>query len=438
MFGQLQPSERRAVMAIGDAIAATAAVVLAIWTWTITAGVAMSPLVMRGYAWWFSFVPIWVMAMALNQVEGPYHAPKVLLSTLFRSSAWVLPCYLAAYFVGERDSLPRLIFLYAMWNACWLTLAVRAWAWWVLSRSQSQQRILVLSRHDTISDVRELFEQAGMGECKVEGFVSSVPPDAGGATHIVVATSDLPSTAIDELVQYQQRGVQVVDFARLYEDALHRIPIRHVEHSWVLTRLFSSSGLRSRSPMAKRALDLAGAGALLLLGAIPGVLVALLILADSGRPILYSQVRVGRGGRLFRITKFRTMWVDAEPNGPEWSRRQDPRVTRVGAWLRASHFDEWPNLCAVVRGDLSLVGPRPERPEFVTLLEREIPLYRARLAVVPGITGWAQVSSGYGDTLEEQAVKLEFDLYYAVNQSVWFDTVILLRTVGRILGMRGR
>ena len=438
MIGHLQYSERRAISGIADAIAAIGAVILAVWTWTFTAGVPMSPSVIRGHAWWLAFAPIWTIAIASTQVEGPSYTPKALVRTLLRSTGWLLACYLAAFFFGERGSLPRLIFLYTLWNAFWLTLASRAVAWWSLSRAQPQQRVLVLSRDESIVDVRQLFDEAGMGECVVEGFVSSVPLDPGFATHIVVATNDLPATTIDALIHQQQRGVQIVDFAQLYEDARRRIPVRHVDRSWVLTQLFSSLGFRSRSSMAKRAMDLAGAGVLLMLGAIPSLLVSLLILADSGRPLFYSQVRVGRGGRLFWLTKFRTMRVDAEPNGPEWSRRQDPRVTRVGAWLRASHFDEWPNIWAVLRGDMSLVGPRPERPEFVTLLEKEIPLYRARLAVNPGITGWAQVRSGYGDTIEDQAVKLEFDLYYAVYQSVWFDAMILLRTVGRMLGMRGR
>ena len=133
-----------------------------------------------------------------------------------------------------------------------------------------------------------------------------------------------------------------------------------------------------------------------------------------------------------------TVTMDAEPNGPQWSTAGDARITRVGRVLRRSHVDEFPQLLAVIRGDMSMVGPRPERPEFVELLEREVPLYRARLTVAPGLTGWAQINQGYTDSVDDSVAKLEYDLYYARHRSVWFDVEILINTVGRLLGWRGR
>ena len=132
------------------------------------------------------------------------------------------------------------------------------------------------------------------------------------------------------------------------------------------------------------------------------------------------------------------MRKDAETAGPQWSPENDPRITRVGRMLRRTHIDELPNLWAVLRGDMSMVGPRPERREFIDVLEQQAPLYRARLIVAPGLTGWAQVNTRYGDSVEGAMTKLEYDLYYVRHRSMWFDLSILVRTVGRMLLGRGR
>lgn len=438
MSRSLHPSERRAVLAVGDACAAAAAVGLAMWTWTITAGIEFSTAVVAGHLWWWAAVPVWTLALTSTRDGGAARTARALVGGLLRAAGWLFALYLVAYFWGGPDRLPRLLAIYILWNAIWLTVAARAVSAWVFAHSRFHQRALIVGAGEAAAEALALFDAPALRDVEVVGVVSEVPEAPESLTQVVVAMTEVSPAALDALMRCQARGIEVVTFVRLYEDVRRRIPIRHVGRAWVLSHLFSGAGLRERSPLAKRALDLVGACGLLLGGAMPALVTALLTLLDSGRPILYSQVRVGRGGRLFHITKFRTMRVDAERHGPQWSPEQDPRVTRVGKWLRATHFDEWPNLWAVLRGDMSLVGPRPERPEFVALLEAEVPLYRARLSVAPGLTGWAQVRTGYGDSVEDQAEKLEFDLYYAAHQSVWFDVSILARTVGRTLGRRGR
>jgi lipopolysaccharide/colanic/teichoic acid biosynthesis glycosyltransferase len=169
------------------------------------------------------------------------------------------------------------------------------------------------------------------------------------------------------------------------------------------------------------------------------LIIAPAIWLDSGRPILFGQRRMGRGGAPFKLIKFRTMAQDAEADGPpRWAGRRDPRVTRVGRFLRRTRLDELPNVVNVLRGEMSLVGPRPERPEFVAQLEREIPFYRTRLLVRPGLTGWAQVNYPYGDSVHGALEKLEYDLYYVKHRSLFFDLWILVRTVGTVVALRGR
>jgi lipopolysaccharide/colanic/teichoic acid biosynthesis glycosyltransferase len=164
---------------------------------------------------------------------------------------------------------------------------------------------------------------------------------------------------------------------------------------------------------------------------------ALLIKLESSGPIFYKQERVGFNGRLFNVVKFRSMRTDAEKDGPRWATAKDDRVTRMGSIIRKIRVDELPQLFSVLNGDMSLVGPRPERPFFVDQLTREIPYYAVRQSVKPGVTGWAQVRYHYGSTLEDSAEKLQYDLYYVKNHSLFLDLVILFETVGVVLMAKG-
>jgi lipopolysaccharide/colanic/teichoic acid biosynthesis glycosyltransferase len=164
----------------------------------------------------------------------------------------------------------------------------------------------------------------------------------------------------------------------------------------------------------------------------------LAIRLDSKGPIFYSQTRVGKAGQVFKVVKFRTMRQDAEAaNGPQWAGNNDPRVTRVGKFLRSSRLDEIPQLWCVLKGDMAFVGPRPERPEFIERLSKEIPFYGVRHMVRPGLTGWAQVKYKYGSTIEDSREKLQYDLYYIKNASIGLDLLIMFLTVKTVLLRRG-
>jgi lipopolysaccharide/colanic/teichoic acid biosynthesis glycosyltransferase len=190
--------------------------------------------------------------------------------------------------------------------------------------------------------------------------------------------------------------------------------------------------------VGKRLADIAAGvvGVLVFLVTMPWV--ALAIVIESGRPVFYRQTRLGQGGRTYRILKYRTMRQDAESDGQaHWAQQRDPRMTRIGTLLRRMHIDEFPQFWNVLKGEMSLVGPRPERPELVADLEKAIPFYRARLLVKPGLSGWAQVNYGKGASVEGSAEKLEYDLYYIKHRSLLLDAWIVLRTLGSIVGLRG-
>jgi lipopolysaccharide/colanic/teichoic acid biosynthesis glycosyltransferase len=166
--------------------------------------------------------------------------------------------------------------------------------------------------------------------------------------------------------------------------------------------------------------------------------VALAIALDDGGPLFYRQVRSGRAGEPFFVVKFRTMRPDAEKDGkPRWAKKDDDRVTRVGKVLRKTRLDELPQIINVLRGEMHIVGPRPERPEFIAELEEKIPFYRTRLTVKPGLTGWAQIHYKYGNSVEDALVKLQYDLYYIRNRSLWLDFYIVFKTIGVVFRLEG-
>src|SRR5262249_38829586 len=211
------------------------------------------------------------------------------------------------------------------------------------------------------------------------------------------------------------------------------------EHLWVLVLPGEPRGLRYFIyNVAKRLMDICFAcvGLLLFAPILPFLAVAIKI--DSRGSIFYTQDRMGLGGRTFQLIKLRSMVAEAERDtGPRWAQTHDPRVTRVGLFLRRSRLDEIPQLLNVLKGEMSLVGPRPERPVFVDALAEQIPYYRSRLAVKPGLTGWAQVRYRYANTVEDTLRKLQFDLYYVRHQSLTLDLVIMVRTISIMLTFQG-
>ena len=237
---------------------------------------------------------------------------------------------------------------------------------------------------------------------------------------------------LEELLECRLNGIQVTDIARFFEDVHGRVSIASLKPSW----LIYGNGFRQgwgRS-LIKRTFDIVAAASLLLIMLPVMSVVALLIALETGFPVLYRQERVGQKGKPFTMIKFRSMATGAERNGQaEWAAVNDTRVTRVGRFVRQARLDELPQLINVLRGDMSLVGPRPERPAFVSMLSEQIPFYGVRHSVKPGITGWAQVRYSYGANIEQSMKKLEYDLYYVKNHTVFLDLLILLETVRVVL-----
>jgi lipopolysaccharide/colanic/teichoic acid biosynthesis glycosyltransferase len=249
---------------------------------------------------------------------------------------------------------------------------------------------------------------------------------------VVGHTQGLSPNVLTELVRCFEQGVEALPATVLYEQLTGRVMVSALEADW-----YAELPTRVSGPYVafKRVVDVVVSTIGLLAFPI-WILVALAVIIDSGRPVLIRQIRIGQRGERFVIHKFRTMAKDAEEHGaPLWSTPNDPRCTRVGHALRRVHVDEVPQLWDVLRGRMSLIGPRPERPEFVDRLVSALPLYHARALVKPGITGWAQVLFPYAGSVDQSLVKLEFDLYYVRHFGALLDLSIALRTIALILGL---
>lgn len=255
---------------------------------------------------------------------------------------------------------------------------------------------------------------------------------------IVVALSERRGGAMPlrELLDCKLSGIQVFDLASHFEKTLGQIRLDSLYAGWLIFGDgFNQGHVRS---LVKRISDIVFSTILLITTLPLMVITTLLIGLESGFPVLYRQERVGLNGRLFSVIKFRSMRRDAEQDGkPVWAKSDDDRVTRIGHIIRKLRIDELPQLFNVLKGEMSLVGPRPERPFFVDQLTREIPFYAVRHSVKPGITGWAQVCYHYGATVEDAAEKLQYDLYYVKNHSLVLDMVVLLKTVGVVILGKG-
>jgi sugar transferase (PEP-CTERM system associated) len=302
-----------------------------------------------------------------------------------------------------------------------------------------------LNKSDPSAEIIGFFPSPNEEECAVPSNMilsrtRSLTDTAIGmkADEIVVALTERRggSMPLRELLDCKLQGIRVLDLASHFEQTLGQIRLESLYAGWLIFGDGFRQGLVRT--IVKRLFDIVCASILIILALPVMMIAALAIVVENGFPILYRQERVGLQGRLFNVIKFRSMRRDAEKDGkPVWAKAKDDRVTKVGKIIRKIRVDELPQLFSVLKGDMSLVGPRPERPFFVDQLTKEIPFYAVRHSVKPGVTGWAQVRFHYGTTVEDSAEKLQYDLYYVKNHSLFLDILVLFETVGVVLTGKG-
>ncbi len=403
------------------------------------------------------------VAMSLSSLIGLYQRIHTRTIIDARSQALLsiylsFPIAYAVYVFLPLAPASRELAQLSVMSAVFGLLVTRVSAWPSASPSVAKRRILVLGTGIKAQEVKRALYRSDPS-AEIVGFYAganendSITPGnqvvspgrtlfeaatVANAKEIVVALTERRggTMPLRELLDCKLRGIKVLDLASYFERTLGQIRLDSLYAGW----LIFGEGFNQSHPRAiiKRIFDIVFSLILLVL-ALPIMLVtALLIGLESGFPIFYRQERVGLNGRLFNVIKFRSMCCDAEKDGkPVWATSGDARVTKVGGIIRKLRIDELPQLFSVLKGEMSLVGPRPERPFFVDQLTREIPFYAVRHSVKPGVTGWAQVCYHYGATVEDSAEKLQYDLYYVKNHSLFLDLVILVETVGVVITGKG-
>ena len=461
--GGLQLSERRALLIAGDAVAAAAATALALGLWALTSGATLSAAFLREHWYWFGVLVSAWLVLNLNLYDLRNAASKsTTMRSLLVTASLALGLYLVVFFLAPRGLLPRLFILYfvtgalcgcLVWRLVYMTvffspyfqrrvLVVGAgWAGETIVRALTKYQPRQYAVVGLIDDDHSKHGQTVSGMPVMGGYDRLLPAvKANRVSEVVLAINgEIQGATFQALLDCQAQGIPVTRMSSVYEQITGRVPLEHLNADWVITSFMDKAHQGRWTQLAQRGLDIAGALlGLLGLGLLyPAVSAAVWL--ESRGPILYRQTRLSQGGRPFEMLKFRTMVPDAEADGQaRWASPDDERVTRVGRFLRRARLDEAPHFWNVVKGEMSLEGPRPERPEFIAALEKHIPFYRARLMVKPGLTGWAQVNFGYGDSIEDMFVKLQYDLYYIKHHSLWLDLLILARTVGVVLRFQGR
>jgi exopolysaccharide biosynthesis polyprenyl glycosylphosphotransferase len=321
----------------------------------------------------------------------------------------------------------------------------------VAQRVVGKRRVLVIGTSSAADAVADAISLEGHAPFTVVGAVDDEPGDParlGSVAElsrvideqrpdlIVLTDGESSTKALDRLLDGPASGLKIVGHAHFFDHAFGRIPLEDLKPTWFMSIFHLWQ--RPYTRFAKRTFDIVCASILLVLAAPLMLVIAGLVRLSAG-PVIYRQTRVGEGGKKFTMYKFRTMRRDAEePGRPAWAVLNDPRVTRIGRVLRRAHLDELPQLWDVLKGDMSIVGPRPERPEFIPRLEEAVPLFTRRLLVKPGITGWAQLRRDYASDTEGAAEKLSYDLWYLRHRNLVVDLAICAKTFASVLARPGR
>ncbi len=455
----------RLALVAGDLAAILLAVVLALGIWVIVDGRGLGlPFILKHLYWFPILAGLWLALAHANDFYNRRFSARLdaSLLRLGQVTLQLVIVYLVIFFLSPRDALPRLFILYYAALSFLLIAAWRAVGPPTLRRTGAARRALVVGNGPAARTLIETLRAEAPGDYALAGVIvepgTSLAPDFPLAP-VIGSASDLPKIAgreqITEIILAQEgdlsaalfralmdcteRGYRVVPMPLLYEQITGRVPVEHVDQrTWTAMLPVETNALFDPYPAVKRFIDvtLALIGLALFLPALPAI--ALAIRLDSAGPVFFRQARIGQGGQVFQIVKLRSMIHHAEQiTGPTWAADSDPRITRVGRFLRKTRLDELPQLVNVLRGEMSLIGPRPERPEFVTRLSESLPFYRARHAVKPGITGWAQVRYPYGNSEQDALIKLQYDLFYIRHRSLALDLLILLRTLGKMISMQG-
>jgi len=472
---RLRPSEHRVILFVGDLLMSVIAVIVSEYVWREYQHYSLVAEGLRprfvelfmenlNIPFWFYLLPAaWLLLLV--ELYEPHTAAdirKTIRGVAIAALVGMIIYSLVFIIKVNPNSLPRVgvgafLVISSVLTLLWRMIYIRFYA-----QSGQLQRILIVGAGRAGHTLAEIYLTLSPPPFTLVGYIDDDPRKIGtdvngfpvisdsiflldiiekyNISDVVVAISgEIQGTTFQTILDAQETGIEITRMPTLYEEITGRVPIHHLESDWVIRSFVDQVRVSGFYELIKRLLDILG-GLVGLIGFI--VLLPFLTLAtlvDSGLPIFYSQPRLGKGGKPFKIYKYRTMVQDAEADGKvRLAEENDPRVTRVGQFLRKTRLDELPQVLNILRGEMSIVGPRAERPELVESFQKQVPFYRARLLVKPGLTGWAQINYGYVATVTDNVIKIEYDLYYIKHRTLIMDINIILRTVGTVLRQSGR
>ena len=469
---RLRLQEHKIILAVGDLVCANVALAL---TLALRENLSLGPLRLVEHLPWFGLLSlVWIvlgLAMEVYDVSRAANAASsvwaVTGTALITSVVFLCVPILSPVLPAHRLELFSFPLLSILGLSLW-----RGFYALMLSRTQFYHRVVILGAGRCGRTLLECMAGRDAPQWQkdkrvsydVLGFIDDDPAKQGAVvdgvpvlgTHLdlerltrdlepeelvfaITRTQNVPQSLFDAVLRCREAGLSVTTMASVYEELTGRVPVQHAGRALDVVMPVARPALYRLFLLVKRLVDIGIGlvGCVLLLVVIPFIWLANRIASPGS--LFFIQPRVGQGGKIFPLVKLRSMVMDAErQTGAVWAQERDRRITSVGTFLRKTRLDEAPQFWNVLRGEMSAVGPRPERPEFVNRLAEEIPFYRARHAVKPGITGWAQVKYRYGASDEDALVKLEYDLHYIKHQGLFIDVVILLKTLQVMLGLKGR
>lgn len=477
-LARVEVSERRWLLRTGDLIVIGLCIMGALLVWSLSAGRTISLELLQDQSTWLILIPLgwvlWLWASGLYEMKLAMDvrqcAQRILLGAGLITFAYMVVFFVTFYrppnvppdsLIGSQPTLRIAPALAIGFSTAMLILFRMAFArlW---SGARSLRRVLILGAGAAGRAIaNELLSARGAGY-KLVGFIDDDPRKLNKTindarvlgTHekmlelvqerqidevVIAISAGVQGSLFQQVMDCHERGVSIVPMPIMYERLTGKIAVEHIGSQWYVALPLEQEGYSIGNAIAHRAIDVVVGGLFFIAFLMLTPFIALAIRLDSKGSIFYRQERMGLHGKVFHVYKFRSMKQDAESRGIAiWASENDPRVTRVGKFLRKSRLDELPQSLNILLGDMSMVGPRPERPQLVAELQKQIPFYRTRLAAKPGLTGWAQVNYGYVGTVEDTLVKLQYDLYYIKHASLLFDLRILAKTVGVVLRLEGR
>ena len=457
-------NERRFILLVGDVLASGISLIFALYFW------AMKDQWMD-FSWrflrerppdWYYLLPI-IWLIFLIEIYDVRRASKKIdtIKGIALATALSTAIYLFIFFISDPGSLPRrgvagFIVAAALLTFFWRLVYIR-----IFTAPLFLRRILIIGAGRAGLTFARMVSELDPAPFFLVGFIDDDPKKLGKKytnlsvkggsgdlqeiikseqiTDLVFSiTGEMKPSMYGAILKAEEQGIEVITMPVIYEELFGRVPITLLQDDWVLRSFVDRAHASASYELFKRLLDLliASIGIFILVLLFP--LISFIIIIDDGFPVIFKQMRMGKNGEKFYLLKFRTMCREAEKDGvARFAVENDERVTRIGKFFRKSHLDELPQFINVLRGDISMVGPRAERPEIITTLQKKVPFYRARLFVKPGVTGWAQINYHYASNIEETSIKLEYDLYYIMHRNIMLDLMIIFRTIGAVFGFRG-